>query len=128
MVKNIRHTENQKLFFDEDISSSPKNSLIRKAHSAGLTFRKGVNVYSKVPAVEINDVLRTVLCNSKVKIGKYDISKNNGTYVVRIHFSIDDTLLRLILTKCSSVIGLKYKCDNCILEVDGNEKTICFHY
>ena len=109
MVKNLRHTENQKLFFDEDISSSPKNSLIRKAHSAGLTFRKGVNVYSKVPAVEMNDALRTVLCNSKVKIGKYDISKSKYAYKIRIHFTIDDSLLRLILTKCASVIGLKYK-------------------
>ena len=128
MVKNIRHTENQKLFFDEDICSSPKNSKDKNIHSASITFRKVIEVFSKVPAVEINDALRTVLCNSKVKIGKYDISKSKYAYKIRIHFTIDDSLLRLILTKCVSVIGLKYKCDNCILEVEGNEKTICFHY
>ena len=128
MVKNIRHTENQKLFFDEDICSSPKNSKDNNIHSASITFRKGPEVFSKVPAVEINDALRTVLCNSKVKIGKYNISKSKYAYKIRIHFTIDDSLLRLILTKCVSVIGLKYKCDNCILEVEGNEKTICFHY
>jgi len=128
MAKNIRHTENQKLFFDEDICSSPKNSKIRATHSASITFRKGLEAYSTVPAVEINDALRTVLCNSKVKIGKYDISKSEYTYKIRVHFPIDDSLLRLVLTKCSSVIGLKYKCDNCILEIEGNEKIICFHY
>ena len=78
----------------------------------------------KVPTVEINDTTRTVLCDSKVKIEKYDISKHQHIYQIRIYFPIDDGLLRLILTKCASIIGLKYKCDNCILEVEGNEKTI----
>ena len=128
MVKNIRHTDNQKLFFDEDICSSPNNSKLKNIHSANLTFRKGVEVYSKVPAVEINDAVRTVLCNSKIDIGKYDISKNQNIYQIKIYFVIDDTLLRLILTKCASIIGLKYKCDNCIIEVEGNEKTVCFYY
>ena len=128
MVKNIRHTENQKLFFDEDISSSPNSSKLKDIHSANLTFRKRTEIYSKVPTVEINDAIRTVLCDSKVKIGKYDISKHQHIYQIRIYFPIDDGLLRLILTKCASIIGLKYKCDNCILEVEGNEKTICFHY
>ena len=128
MVKNIRHTENQKLFFDEDIHSSPKNSEIKETHSASVTFRKGIEIYSKVPAVEINDALRTVLCNSKINIGKYDIAQQEHCYKIRIHFPINDSLLRLVLTKCASIIGLKYKCNNCILEVEGNEKTICFYY
>ena len=128
MVKNIRHTENQKLFFDEDICSSPKNSHTNETVSARVTFRKGIEVYSKIPVVEINDALRTVLCNSKVNIGKYDILQNKSTYIINVHFQIDDNLLRLILTKSVSIIGLKYKCDNCILEIEGNEKAICFHY
>ena len=128
MVKNIRHTENQKLFFDEDIHSSPKDSKIKKTHSASITFRKGLEIYSRVPAVEINDALRTVLCNSKINIGKYDIFQDQHYYKIRIHFQIDESLLRLVLTKCASIIGLKYKCNNCILEVEGNEKAICFHY
>ena len=128
MVKNIHHTENQKLFFDEDIHTSPKDSKTKESRSASITFRKGIEIYSKVPAVEINDALRTVLCNSKINIGKYDISQQEHFYKIRIHFSINDSLLRLVLTKCASIIGLKYKCNNCILEVEGNEKVICFHY
>ena len=49
MVKNIRHTENQKLFFDEDICSSPNSSKLKDIHSANLTFRKRTEIYSKVP-------------------------------------------------------------------------------
>ncbi len=128
MVKNIHHTENQKLFFDEDIHSSPNDSRIKETYSASVIFRKGLEIYSKIPTVEINDALRTVLCNSKINIGKYDIAKHEHCYKIRIHFPINDGLLRLVLTKCASIIGLKYKCNNCILEVEGNEKTICFHY
>ncbi len=128
MVKNIHHTENQKLFFDEDIHSSPNDSRIKETYSASVIFRKGLEIYSKIPTVEINDALRTVLCNSKINIGKYDIAKHEHCYKIRIHFPINDGLLRLVLTKCASIIGLKYKCNNCILEVEGNKKTICFHY
>jgi len=128
MVKNTGLSGNQKLFFDEDITSTPKAPINGKIYSADVIFRKGKDTYSKVPVVEINDALRTVLCNSKVKIGQYDILKNTQSYGIKIYFPIDDGLIRLILTKCVSVIALKYKCDNCILKVDGNEKTICFHY
>ena len=36
--------------------------------------------------------------------------------------------VRMILTKAVSVVALKYRCNNCVLEVDGTEKTICLHY
>ena len=98
MVKNIRHTENQKLFFDEDICSS---QIAQNSRTYILTLLlKRTEISLKVPTVEINDAIRTVLCDSKVKIGKYDISKHQHIYQIRIYFPIDDSLLRLILTKC----------------------------
>ena len=66
--------------------------------------------------------------NSKIKIGRYDISKNNSFYEIKILFSISTDLLRMVLTKAVSVVALKYRCNNCVLEVDGTEKTICLHY
>ena len=33
-----------------------------------------------IPVVDINDALRTVICNSKVKINPYNIAKNNGYF------------------------------------------------
>ena len=32
------------------------------------------------------------------------------------------------VVKTLTTVGLKHKCISCELEVDGNEKTICFHY
>ena len=36
-----------------------------------------------IPVVEINDALRTVICNSKVKINPYNIAKNNGYFDIK---------------------------------------------
>ena len=128
MTKVLQYSENQKIFnTDEDVTSSPKNNT-KNIHHAKVMFRHGNLADVKVPAVEINDAVRTVLCNSKIKIGKYDISKNNSFYEINILFAIPTDLLRMILTKAVSVVALKYKCNNCVLEVDGTEKTICLYY
>ena len=128
MTKILQHSENQKIFnTDEDVTSSPKDKA-KSSHCAKVIFRHGEVVDTKVPAVEINDAVRTVLCNSKIKIGRYDISKNNSFYEIKILFSISTDLLRMVLTKAVSVVALKYRCNNCVLEVDGTENTICLHY
>ena len=128
MTKILRHSENQKIFnTDEDVTSSPKDEA-KSSHCAKVMFRHGDVVDTKVPAVEINDAVRTVLCNSKIKIGRYDISKNSSFYEIKILFSISTDLLRMVLTKAVSVVALKYRCNNCVLEDDGTEKTICLHY
>ena len=127
MTKILNFSENQKIFNDdEDIKSSPHNTT--NEHISRVTFRQGVDVITQVPAVEINDSLRTVLCNSKIKIGKYDISKKDNFYEITLSFYISSNLLRMVLTKAVSIVALKYKCNNCILEVDGLTKTICLHY
>ena len=82
----------------------------------------------KVPAVEINDAVRTVLCNSKIKLENMIYRKIAHFYEIKILFSISTDLLRMVLTKAVSVVALKYRCNNCVLEVDGTEKTICLHY
>ena len=128
MTKILQYSENQNIFnTDEDITSSPKDKA-KSLHCAKVIFRHGDVVDTKVPAVEINDAVRTVLCNSKIKIGKYDISKNSSFYEIKVLFSISTDLLRMVLTKAVSVVALKYRCNNCVLEVDGTEKTICLHY
>ena len=128
MTKILQHSENQKIFnTDEDVTSSPKDKA-KSSHCAKVIFRHGEVVDTKVPAVEINDAVRTVLCNSKIKIGRYDISKNNSFYEIKILFSISTDLLRMVLTKAISVVALKYRCNNCVLEGDGTENTICLHY
>ena len=128
MTKILQYSENQKIFnTDEDVTSSPKDKA-KSLHRAKVIFRHGDVVDTKVPAVEINDAVRTVLCNSKIKIGRYDISKNSSFYEIKILFSISTDLLRMVLTKAVSVVALKYRCNNCVLEVDGTEKTICLYY
>ena len=128
MTKILQYSENQKIFnTDEDVTSSPKDKA-KSLHRAKVIFRHGNVVDTKVPAVEINDAVRTVLCNSKIKIGRYDISKNSSFYEIKILFSISTDLLRMVLTKAVSVVALKYRCNNCVLEVDGTEKTICLYY
>ena len=88
MTKILQYSENQKIFnTDEDVSSSPKDKA-KSLHCAKAIFRHGDIVDDKVPAVEINDAIRTVLCNSKIKIGRYDISKNTSFYEIKILFSI----------------------------------------
>ena len=86
MTKILQYSENQKIFnTDEDVTSSPKDKA-KSLHCAKVIFRHGDVVDTKVPAVEINDAVRTVLCNSKIKIGRYDISKNSSFYEIKILF------------------------------------------
>ena len=93
MTKILQYSENQKIFnTDEDVTSSPKDKA-KSLHCAKVIFRHGDVVDTKVPAVEINDAVRTVLCNSKIKIGRYDISKNSSFYEIKILFSISTCLL-----------------------------------
>ena len=81
-----------------------------------------------IPLVDINDVLRTVICNSKVKINPYNIAKNNGCFDIILPENIKGSLANLIIVKTLTNIGLKYKSNSCKLKADGNERTICFHY
>ena len=68
MTKILQYSENQKIFnTDEDVTSSPKDKA-KSLHCAKVIFRHGDVIETKVPAVEINDAVRTVLCNSKIKI------------------------------------------------------------
>ena len=128
MAKRLHHSENQKLFFDEDLSVSSKKSRETINYIVKVNFRKESKKFSNIPAVEINDALRTVFCNSKINIGQYDIAKISDCFEIKLYSQIDKNLLNLILTKSVSVVGLKYKCDSCKLEVEGNSKTICFYY
>ena len=128
MVKILHHSGNQKLFFDEDLSISSKKSREATNYIVKVSFRKESKKFSNIPAVEVNDALRTVFCNSKINIGQYDIAKTDDCFEIKLYSQIDKNLLNLILTKSVSVVGLKYKCDSCKLEIEGNNKTICFYY
>jgi len=128
MVKILHHSGNQKLFFDEDVSVSSKKSRKTDNYIIKVGFRKKFKKFFNIPTVEINDTLRTVFCNSKVKIGQYDIAKKDDHFEIKLYSQLNKNLLDLILTKSVSVVGLKYKCDSCELEIEGNNKTICFYY
>ena len=91
-------------------------------------FYKDGRLDNDIPVVDINDALRTVICNSKVTINPYNISKKNGFFEIILPRNIRGSLANLIIVKTLTNIGLKYKSNSCKLEVDGNEKTICFHY
>ena len=90
-------------------------------------YNKGI-LNKDIPTVDINDQLRTVICNSKIKINPYNISKQNGQFDIILPENIRGSLANLIIVKTLTNIGLKYKCNSCNLQVDGKEKTICFHY
>ena len=128
MVKILHHSGNQKLFFDEDLSISSKKSRKTDNCIVKINFRKKFKKFSNIPTVEINDALRDVFFNSKIKIGQYDIAKKDNYFEIKLYSQLDKNLLNLILTKSVSVVGLKYKCDSCELEIAGNNKTICFYY
>ena len=128
MAKVLHHSENQKLFFDEDLSVSSKKSRKTDNYIVKVSFRKESKKFSNIPTVEVNDALRTVFCNSKISIGEYDIAKKGDCFEIKLYSQLDKNLLNLILTKSVSVIGLKYKCDSCKLEIEGNNKTVCFYY
>ena len=84
--------------------------------------------YTGIPSVEINDELRTVICNSKIKIKPYRVTNKNSHIEIELPQNIRGGLANLIIVKTLTTIGLRHKCISCKLEVDGNEKTICFHY
>ena len=128
MAKILHHSANEKLFFAETLSLSSKRSRRTENHIAKVIFRKLSKKFSSIPKQEINNALRTIFCNIKIQIGQCDISKKDDCFLIKIHSRLNSDLFELILAKSVSLVGLKYKCDNCKLEVENDEKTIFFHY
>ncbi len=109
---------------------NPLSSTKIGAYSGSITasFYKKGKLFKGVPPVEINNELRSIICNSKIKIKPYNVSSKNSFFRIDLPENIKGGLANLIIVKTLTTIGLKYKCNSCKLEVDGNEKTICFHY
>ena len=109
---------------------NPLSSTKIGAYSGSIraSFYKKGKLFKGIPSVEINDELRSIICNSKIKIKPYNVSDKNGLFKISLPENIKGGLANLIIVKTLTTIGLKYKCNSCKLEVDGNEKTICFHY
>ena len=117
------HETNSEL--DNPLSSSKIGAYSGSIKTA---FFKDGKKYTAIPSVEINDELRSVICNSKIKIRPYVVSNKNGNFKIVLPENIKGGLANLIIVKTLTAVGLKHKCTSCKLEVDGNEKTICFHY
>ena len=92
------------------------------------SFYKDKKINQHIPTVDINDALRTIICNSKIKIKPYNITVGRGVFDIQLPENIKGSLANLIIVKTLTTIGLRYKCTSCKLEINGNEKTICFHY
>ena len=109
---------------------NPSSSTKIAAYSGSVKvyFYKENKEFLRIPIVVIVNELRSILCNSKVKIEPYNVSNKNGYIEISLSKNIKGSLSNLIIVKTLTNIGLKYKCNSCKLEVDGNEKTICFHY
>ena len=109
---------------------NPSSSAKIAAYSGSVKvyFYKENKEFLRIPIVVIVNELRSILCNSKVKIEPYTVSNKNGYIEISLPKNIKGSLSNLIIVKTLTNIGLKYKCSSCKLEVDGNEKTICFHY
>ena len=61
MTKILQYSENQRIFStDEDVASSPKDKA-KSSHCAKVMFRHGDVVDTKVPAVEINDAVLSLI-------------------------------------------------------------------
>ena len=71
----------------------------------------------RIPIVVIVNELRSVLCNSKVKIEPYNVSNKNGYIEISLPKNIKGSLSNLIIVKTLTNIGLKYKCSNCKLRL-----------
>ena len=117
------HESNAEL--DNPLSSSKIGAY---SGSIRASFYLKGKLHKSIPSVEINDELRSVICNSKIKIKPYHVSNKNGLFEIKLPENIRGGLANLIIVKTLTTIGLRYKCNSCRLEVDGNEKTICFHY
>ena len=91
-------------------------------------FYKSGKLYKDIPPVDIHSELRSVLCNSKIKIKPYSVSYDKACLVIDLPNNIKGSLANLIIVKTLTTVGLKYKCVSCKLEIDKINKTICFHY
>jgi hypothetical protein len=91
-------------------------------------YYKDGRLYKNIPPVDIHSELRSVLCNSKIKIKPYSVSFDKGTLVIDLPSNIKGSLANLIIVKTLTTVGLRYKCISCKLEIDNISKTICFHY
>ncbi len=120
----MRNIENN-LELDNPLSASKINA---SSGHVKVTFYKAKKLTQEIPAVDINDALRTIICNSKIRIKPYNIICKNGVFEISLPVNIKGSLANLIIVKTLTTIGLRYKCTSCKLEFDGNEKTICFHY
>ena len=121
--KMRNHESNAEL--DNPLSSSKIGAY---SGSIRASFYLKGKLHKSIPSVEINDELRSVICNSKIKIKPYHVSNKNGLFEIKLPENIRGGLANLIIVKTLTTFGLRYKCNSCRLEVDGNEKTICFHY
>ena len=110
---------------DNPLSSSKIGSV---SGDINVSFYKNNKLSKDIPMVEINDALRTVICNSKIKISPYNISEDNGNFKIVMPNNIKGNLANLIIVKTLTTVGLKYKCASCKIDIEGNVKTICFHY
>ena len=109
---------------------NPLSSSKIGAYSGSIkaTFFKDSKRYTGIPSVEIKDELRAIICNSTIKIQPYTVKNKNSHFEIVLPKNIKGGLANLIIVKTLTTVGLKHKCISCKLEVDGNEKTICFHY
>ena len=126
MAKILHHSGNVGLLSEHSLSS--KRSRRTENHTAKVLFRKFSKNFSDIPIVQIKNALRTIFCNIKIEIGQCDVSKKKDYFEIRLNSQLNNNLFELILAKSVSLVSLKYKCDNCKLEVENNEKTIFFHY
>jgi hypothetical protein len=120
-MSNIEYTTE----LDNPLSSSKIGSV---SGFIKVSFYKNHLLCRNIPILDINDSLRTVICNSKIKISPYNISEIGGVFKIIMPSNIKGNLGNLIIVKALTTIGLKYKCSSCKMEVEGIEKTICFHY
>ena len=82
-------------------------------------------VFLGIPITAVFGVLVRQELTGSVKLGR--ISKA-ALFLSELPKNIKGGLANLIIVKTLTTVGLKHKCISCKLEVDGNEKTICFHY
>ena len=110
---------------DDPLSSGKIGAY--SATNKAKSYKSG-KLYKDIPPVDIYSELRSVLCNSKIKIKQYSVSYDKGCLVIDLPNNIKGSLANLIIVKTLTTVGLKYKCVSCKLEIDKISKTICFHY
>ena len=107
------HESNAEL--DNPLSSSKIGAY---SGSIRASFYLKGKLHKSIPSVEINDELRSVICNSKIKIKPYHVSNKNGLFEIKLPENIRGGLANLIIVKTLTTVGLRYKCNSCRLEVD----------